>query len=121
MSSDGSDVDDASASAAEQRKKCLGDGDLAEDVDVEDFLYVGGTGILHRTHHPNPGDIDQGIESTALELAGNQFGCGRDRRAIFDVHDQRREIVAEVGFQFVGITLLANSCEYVPAGINHPL
>src|SRR4051812_25145290 len=74
MSSNGGDVYDASTRAAEQRKKRLRDGDLPENVDVEDFLQIGGAGILDRTHHSDTRDIHQGIESPALELIGNQFG-----------------------------------------------
>src|SRR6185369_7498771 len=55
------------------------------------------------------------------EMIGNQLGSGRDRRAIFNIHDQRHEIAAECGSQFVGIALLANGREYVPAGIDHSL
>ena len=65
---DGTDVHDPAVGFANERKKSLGDGDLTEDVNVENFLHGLSTDIFHGSNLADSSDIDQRVECSVFEL-----------------------------------------------------
>jgi hypothetical protein len=73
--------------------------------------------LKHRAGNPDAGIVDETGERLAVQRAAH-LACRRQHRGfVGDVEQQRDEIGAELGFEAVGVGLVADAAEHAEAAI----
>src|SRR5262249_15376754 len=89
LAAHGADVDHATLTADQGRQECLGDGDVAEEVDLEEASPLVDREGLDRYVDPDAGVVHQRPHCPALRVSVHPSGQRLDVVWVGDVDDQR--------------------------------
>src|SRR5579884_46456 len=88
----GAVIDDASLGLADKGQECLNDRNLAEQIDFENLAKLVERRVFYRRRNPDPGIVEETIQSAAGEPFADVLSSPVDRLTIRNIKENGFEL-----------------------------